>query len=172
MIHVTAARCTSDRDSGKCLVSDRKRKLVGTKLPRIMNHIDSCMMQTLNLKKPPSVFTSFVSVLEKPSFLSHPSDMTAEVGGIISLQCKATGDPAPRYQWRKDGEIFQAGEGYNTDTLTLDGVIPNDAGQYYCEAINAVGRTQSKTVVIKVVGTYADFLGVLLMFVRSFILSK
>ena len=89
---------------------------------------------------------------EKPNMYDHPVDMTAEIGGVMAFSCEATGDPSPRYQWRKNGEIYQAGIGYDTNVLILDNVILNDAGVYYCEAINSVGTAESKKATLKVVG--------------------
>ena len=79
-------------------------------------------------------------------------DTTAETGGFVAFSCQATGDPSPRFQWRKNGEIFQAGIGYDTNRLVLKDVILNDAGVYYCEAINGVGAAESKKATLKVVG--------------------
>ena len=80
--------------------------------------------------------------------------ITAEKGGFAAFSCKATGDPLPRFQWRKNGEIYQAGVGYDTNRLVLNDVILNDAGDYYCEAINAFGVAQSNKATLKVVGMY------------------
>jgi len=90
-------------------------------------------------------------VKEKPSIFEHPLDTTAETGGFVAFSCQATGDPSPRFQWRKNGEIYQAGIGYDTNRLVLKDVILNDAGVYYCEAINGVGSAESKKATLKVV---------------------
>lgn len=89
---------------------------------------------------------------EKPKILGHPLDQTAEIGGDVKFYCKATGDPTPRYQWRKNGEIYQAGEGFETDTLFLPNVIMNDKGEYVCEAVNPVGIATSDAATLKVFG--------------------
>ena len=90
--------------------------------------------------------------IEKPSIFEHPLDTTAETGGFVAFSCQAMGDPSPRFQWRKNGEIFQAGIGYDTNRLVLEDIIANDAGVYYCEAINSVGTAESKKATLKVVG--------------------
>ena len=72
----------------------------------------------------------------------------------MALSCQATGDPMPRFQWRKNGEIYQAGIGYDTNRLVLKDVILNDAGVYYCEAISSIGAAQSNKATLKVVGMY------------------
>ena len=102
-----------------------------------------------------SPFTSFL--LERPNIFEHPIDTTAETGGFVAFSCQATGDPLPRFQWRKNGEIYQAGIGYDTNRLVLNDVILNDAGVYYCEAINSVGAAESNKATLKVVGMYKVF---------------
>lgn len=96
----------------------------------------------------------FTSFPEKPTIFKHPVGTTAETGGYIAFSCDATGDPAPRFQWRKNGEIYQAGQGYKTNTLVLANVIMNDVGVYYCEAINSVGTAESRKATLKVVGRF------------------
>ena len=81
---------------------------------------------------------------------------TIEVGGMVVLSCQATGDPAPRYQWKMYGDIYRAGTGYDTNRLVLKDVILNDAGIYHCEAINSLGAAESKKVTLNVVGMCSD----------------
>ena len=94
----------------------------------------------------------FSLLLERPTIFEHPEHATAETGGFVAFSCQATGDPTPRFQWRKNGEIYQAGIGYDTNRLVLNDVILNDAGVYYCEAINSVGSAESMKATLKVVG--------------------
>ena len=39
--------------------------------------------------------------LEKPTIIKQPSSASAQTGRSVKLECKATGCPAPKYQWHK-----------------------------------------------------------------------
>ena len=65
------------------------------------------------------------------------------------LECVAVAEPAPNYQWFKDGEELGDMEGMtrvdNTEHSQLDFFSPeqHQVGTYHCEAENSVGRARS-----------------------------
>ncbi len=74
---------------------------------------------------------------------------TAMIGDTLSLECKATGNPAPTIRWRHtrpnsklpndmDGE-YSTGVYLNITTITVD-----DRGEYECIASNGDDETQQK----------------------------
>ena len=74
---------------------------------------------------------------------SYPQDGIAEVGvALTSKVVIATeGNPAPTYQWYKNGVAVS---GANSDTYTF---TPDDVGSFtlYCEVTNAAGKVTSRT---------------------------
>lgn len=90
-----------------------------------------------------------LTVLEAPVFTVQPISQTADVSTPLTLRVTAAGDPAPTYQWRKDGAAIT---GANTPTLTLPSLISADAGSYAVVATNAAGEVTSNTAVVTVVG--------------------
>ena len=40
---------------------------------------------------------------EEVKIIKQPKSQLVRVGGTVTLRCKATGYPAPQYQWVKDG---------------------------------------------------------------------
>lgn len=74
---------------------------------------------------------------------SYPQDGIAEVGvALTSKVVIATeGNPAPTYQWYKDGVAVT---GATSDSYTF---TPDDVGSFtlYCEVTNAAGKVTSRT---------------------------
>ena len=69
------------------------------------------------------------------------------MGATVTLRCKATGYPAPQYQWVKEG----AGLLNEIDEeLTLDPVTMYDSGKYFCLVSNQVNAEKSDAVDLEV----------------------
>ena len=56
-------------------------------------------------------------------------------GQTLELSCKASGDPAPSYRWKRNGIVLS---GNNKETLRIEKVTRNDSGNYTCEAYNHI----------------------------------
>ena len=69
------------------------------------------------------------------------------MGGTVSLRCKATGYPAPRYQWVKDGAELPV---EIDEELTLDPMTMYDSGNYFCLVSNHVNAEKSDEVDLEV----------------------
>ena len=70
----------------------------------------------------------------------------------IHLQC--TTNETTSYVWEKqNGAIPANAEGANSNKLTLNGVTPDDSGQYRCVANNEYGRSFSNYATVTVTGT-------------------
>ncbi len=82
-----------------------------------------------------------------PAFAASPASQTATVGADVTLTAAATGNPAPTYQWRKDGAPIS---GATSATLTLSHVTTADAGSYDVVATNSAGSATSATAVVTV----------------------
>ena len=79
--------------------------------------------------------------------IKQPQSQQVRMGGTVTLRCKATGYPAPQYQWVKEG----AGLLYKIDEeLTLDPVTMYDSGKYLCIVANDVSAEVSDAADLEV----------------------
>jgi Immunoglobulin domain len=75
-----------------------------------------------------------------PALLLQPMGTRAPIGGIIALAAMASGEPAPTYQWRKDGVPVP---GATDSRLTIASASPGDSGAYDVVASNPLGSATS-----------------------------
>lgn len=66
------------------------------------------------------------------TFTTTPRDQTIEEGDKGTFHCNATGNPAPKIMWHKDGKTVGTG-----DTLSFT-VNRNQSGRYWCSAENGL----------------------------------
>lgn len=67
-----------------------------------------------------------------PSLTTKPSDQTVTENQEVTFQCTATGNPASKIKWIKDGKTLVEG-----DILTFK-ATRNTSGQYWCSAENGL----------------------------------
>jgi len=77
--------------------------------------------------------TFFVSVA--PSLITTPADQTVLESATATFHCNASGNPAPKITWIKDGETVGQG-----DTLMFE-TNRNHSGKYWCSAENGLNST-------------------------------
>ncbi|XP_077571540.1 hemicentin-1 [Stigmatopora nigra] len=76
----------------------------------------------------------------------HPSEMSAAIGEEVTLQCKASGNPAPHLSWLKNGLTLEGSDSRHItvtpdgSTLTLLRLSPEDSGTYTCLAVSIAGQ--------------------------------
>jgi hypothetical protein len=80
--------------------------------------------------------TSSVATLtvRDPAITSPPASRTNNTGTTAMFTVAAAGTPTLSYQWKHDITVLVNGgivSGADTDTLTLTGVSPSDAGNYF-----------------------------------------
>ncbi|GAB6020063.1 hypothetical protein CHUAL_002802 [Chamberlinius hualienensis] len=84
-----------------------------------------------------------------PSFFKYPmpKETMATEGGNVTLPCRPEGAPAPKFEWRRNGQLVTpdggrvliTGNGY----LIINGVRSSDNGVYVCVAQNSLGRAET-----------------------------
>jgi hypothetical protein len=82
-----------------------------------------------------------------PAILLQPVETRAVIGGIVTLAAMAAGEPAPSYQWRKDGVPVA---GATDSRLTIASASPGDAGAYDVVATNRLGSATSERARVSV----------------------
>ncbi len=78
-----------------------------------------------------------------PTITEQPENTRALVGSTASFSVSATGNPAPAYQWRKDGVAIPGG---TSATLALTNVQSSDVGSYDVVVTNSIGSVTSRLV--------------------------
>ena len=82
--------------------------------------------------------------LQRPSITESPKNIKVAAGQTAELKCKASGKPAPNFQWliMKDGRDVAVDidvpvtRGNGHSTLTIKNTKESHAGQYRCRASN------------------------------------
>ncbi|XP_057311464.1 contactin-5-like [Hydractinia symbiolongicarpus] len=100
-------------------------------------------------------------VFTLPLFIRQPNSVFIWKGDKIMLPCFALGYPRPEVTWYKDGVpvklIIGSVSSYilADDTLVINKARNNanhtDSGDYYCNATNSAGSTQSRIATVKVI---------------------
>lgn len=95
-----------------------------------------------------------------------PGPVTAITGDSLTLQCDATGFPAPTISWYKGGDQVvedsritiatnstgAGGPVAVTSTFTITGVQLQDEGDYTCQAENSVTAVSTLILEVTVAG--------------------
>ncbi|XP_053415690.1 hemicentin-2 [Nycticebus coucang] len=84
-------------------------------------------------------------VREAPQVRIHTRSQRFSQGVEVKVSCSASGYPMPHISWIRDGHALQEDSRIRVDaqgTLVIQGVAPEDAGNYSCQATNEVGTDQ------------------------------
>uniref|UniRef100_A0A2K6K1Q6 Hemicentin-2 n=1 Tax=Rhinopithecus bieti TaxID=61621 RepID=A0A2K6K1Q6_RHIBE len=84
-------------------------------------------------------------VREAPQVSIHTSSQHFSQGVEVMVSCSASGYPTPYISWSREGQTLQEDSRIHVDaqgTLIIQGVAPEDAGNYSCQATNEVGTDQ------------------------------
>ncbi len=104
--------------------------------------------KTLNGGSPTFDYVINVSAAgDLPTITTQPTSQTATVGGSATFTVSASGDPAPTFQWRKDGTDIAGATG---STFTIDTVAESDAGDYTVVVTNSSGNVTSAAATLTV----------------------
>lgn len=110
-------------------ISELEPQDAGDYVCQISDKINKDQVHTVEILVPPSV-----------RVIPPSGQLTARKGGVVTLECKASGNPVPSIYWTKRGSpakvATKIGEG---PILTLERVERQQAGVYQCTADNNVG---------------------------------
>ena len=87
----------------------------------------------------------FGTLPHAPVITLQPQSQTTTVGSSVTLSVKASGAPAPTYQWSR-GTTELTGE--TADTLTFSSVTAANAGDYTCKVTNVIGSVTSNAAAL------------------------
>lgn len=99
--------------------------------------------------------TATLTVLElfaAPKIVTQPVGATLNENATLSLSVIATGNPAPTYQWKKNGADIA---GANSWLFSIPQVKAADAGTYTVAITNSQGSVTSDGAVVVISGTSA-----------------
>jgi hypothetical protein len=82
-----------------------------------------------------------------PEITIQPADKTVLAKSLLTLKVAASGDPAPIYQWRRNGTPIPSG---TQATYTVDQASSADAGLYDVVVDNRMGSDTSNSVTVVV----------------------
>ncbi|CAC5399958.1 unnamed protein product [Mytilus coruscus] len=74
--------------------------------------------------------------VKDPVITVYPDELMYEIGELIKLQCKASGDPAPTYTWIKDSISNETLTSNNTFVIQEANI--SDSGLYTCLVNNSI----------------------------------
>ncbi len=95
-----------------------------------------------------AVALTVTTVTVPPSFTTQPQSQSAISGDTVVFSAAATGQPAPTYQWQKNGSNIPGATG---SSLVLSNVQVTDSGSTYdVVATNSAGSLPSNTVTLTV----------------------
>ena len=83
-----------------------------------------------------------------PAITIQPVSQAINAGSSVTFTAAASGNPAPTYQWRKNGVDIP---GAVNPTYTIAGVIAADAGAYSFTATNLAGSVSSGSALLTVI---------------------
>lgn len=88
-----------------------------------------------------------VAALTAPVITSQPVGVSTSVGSALSMSVAANGNPAPTYQWQRNGSAIA---GATAATYNVASAQLSDAGTYTVVVTNSVGSVTSNAAVVSV----------------------
>ena len=81
-----------------------------------------------------------------PVITQSPVSQSAIVGSSVTFSVIASGDPAPSYDWKKNGVSL----GLNSSSITLNNVTDSDSGSYIVTVSNSSGSVDSSLATLSI----------------------
>jgi hypothetical protein len=142
-------------DTLKCPQGSRFSDTIFTWLPTVADTgIDTVIFIARDNGSPvltdtAKVKISVVDVPVAPGIVTQPQGLTRTVGqsAVFSVTVNADVNPAPTYQWEKNGDIIT---GANAATFSIGAVAIEDSGNYTVTIINSAGTVTSNPALLNV----------------------
>lgn len=105
--------------------------------------------RTLQGGSPTFMYTIEIAAAQgtAPAISTQPLTQTIDEGQSVTFSVTASGDPAPTFQWRKDGADIT---GATSSSLSISSVADSDAGAYTVVITNASGNVTSSSATLTV----------------------
>jgi len=106
------------------------------------------------------VFFFFQQFLADPEIISPNSGsqtQSVKLGQSWNITCQARGNPTPTVEWkRKNGNKSMSSRepGSSGVVLTIDSVVEDDLGIYFCVALNSKNVAYAYVELGKIIGHY------------------
>ncbi|KAM7414558.1 hypothetical protein PAMA_019394 [Pampus argenteus] len=84
----------------------------------------------------------------EPHIAVNPKPQTVQQGAKLTLRCIAFGNPAPHYQWYRNGQPLQD---KTSDTLQIDRATAEHRGSYLCSVSNVLKERWTEPVDVDIV---------------------
>ncbi|KAM7396706.1 hypothetical protein PAMP_019729 [Pampus punctatissimus] len=84
----------------------------------------------------------------EPHIAVNPKPQTVQQGAKLTLRCVAFGNPAPHYQWYRNGQPLQD---KTSDTLQIDRATAEHRGSYLCSVSNVLKERWTEPVDVDIV---------------------
>ncbi|WP_298739227.1 PQQ-dependent sugar dehydrogenase [uncultured Chitinophaga sp.] len=94
-----------------------------------------------------SLYRIIYTGTQAPAITTQPQNISVPQGQTATFRVTATGNPAPGYQWRKDGVNIQ---GATAASYSITNVQPSHAGQYSVVVSNSAGSVTSGNATLTV----------------------
>jgi len=94
-----------------------------------------------------TLYKIIYSGTQAPVITTQPQSITISQGGTATFSVTATGNPAPTYQWRKNGTNISAA---TAATYAISNVQPSHAGTYSVVVTNSAGSVTSNNATLTV----------------------
>ncbi|WP_158085363.1 PQQ-dependent sugar dehydrogenase [Niastella vici] len=94
-----------------------------------------------------ALYKIIYSGTQAPVITTQPQSITISQGGTATFSVTATGNPAPSYQWRKNGTNIS---GATAATYSISNVQPSHAGTYSVVVTNSAGSVTSNNATLTV----------------------
>ena len=95
-----------------------------------------------------------------PNMVSQTQSV--KLGKSWNITCQARGNPAPTVEWiRKNGNKSVTSREYGSSgvVLSIDSVVEDDLGIYFCVALNSKNVAYAYVTLGKIIGHYTPHLG-------------
>ena len=124
--------------------------------PYHYNERRSSLMYCLSVPVEPKILSSNENVKDFKSVrheLVIGDNLETLEGSTVYVRCPATGNPAPKIQWKKSGGLVPTSSSLRivNNTLVLLNGAWSDTGTYSCTASNGAGSDEKST--------YLNFMG-------------